>query len=98
MLGWMVSFAASLLRALRGRGRFRKEIPHFWYDPQGRLAAGDTLDIHVAIMETLAEAVHRGSGTMRCQRDIWQPQQGIVWIGRLLGLRIETGRKYPLVL
>jgi len=32
---------------------------------------------------------------MRGQRDIGQPQQRIVRIGRLLGLRIETGRQDP---
>ena len=64
---------------------------HFGNDPQRRLAGGNAPDVGVAVVETLAEAVHGRSGAVRRQRHVRQGEQRVGWVRRFLRQGVESG-------
>ena len=64
---------------------------HFGDDPQRRLAGGNAPDVGVAVVETLAEAVHGRAGAVRRQRHVGQGEQRVGRVRRFLRQGIEPG-------
>src|SRR5262245_54016520 len=69
----------------------REKIAHFGNDPPGGLPLGHPLNIGIAVLEALAEAIPRRARSVWGECHIRQGQQWVSGVRRLLFLGIETG-------